>query len=203
MLLEISARGTGKSTRLIKSLMLILAEDLMTGNERKLICISPNSNIAKFNRELLMQQIPNNVGDFKEVEKNKVEFISWDYFYRAYINMEIRGINIDLTSNRYFLDEFDFFNIKERLSEHILDNIVYAVTTPGKYRRITDICLYKDGQTYDILLHFLEKTNGAYFRTSVFGNMGWGKFYDTMMEVKNFVSPDIWKMEYMGRFMEF
>lgn len=128
--LEVSARGTGKSTRLIKSVLLRVAQVLTAPSDNKVykLCIvTPNRAMGVHLREMLVNSIESPDINIEGIIKDYIDFIDGDSL-RSYLI----GIHSDKVVD-FVLDEFDFLNEPEDgYNDYFLENIYHACTTPKR-----------------------------------------------------------------------
>jgi hypothetical protein len=132
MYLEISARQTGKTSRMLDNII----ETYKTGK----VCI-----VFSFNHIHGMTIKKRLVKRGYKTKYNMVEF----YTSRERYENAYKGR--DKTNHVYYYDEFDFYT-----DDVIIDRNGYYVTTPKKTRTIEDIKNFLSCEKYDVLLHLLQ-----------------------------------------------
>ena len=136
MYLEISARRTGKTVRLVKA----VKEHLENGNTA--IVIVPELRWAKFME--LPQKEPN-------------LFILSDYDLKKAVPNKLKGIRFN--KPRWFFDEFDFMENIRNVPAHFVDD-EYYVTTPRFVRKISEMS--QEEIETDALLSLLKRNKDQY-----------------------------------------
>lgn len=138
MHLEISARRSGKTTRLIGHMVRFL-----NGHRDKRVVLTV------LNREMI--QYVKQMNDVKEIE-NRIVFIVASSISRFLSERErlLCGI-LNKDDFHYYFDEFDFMKNDEHLS---IDG--YFSTTPSRMRTRQDVINHSNGQTIDLLLECIR-----------------------------------------------
>ena len=137
MYLEISARRSGKTTRLRKA----LKEYLFDKNNKAIV--------IGFSHVALMNFVIHDM--YKDIEYKDQIYTLYD-FQGGLIGIQ------DKSNYKFFYDEFDWCKPEQRY----VDLNGHYCTTPAKKREKKDIKNHKKGIIYDFLLDLLDKNEGMF-----------------------------------------
>lgn len=136
--LEISARRSGKTTRLISHMV----NFLKTHKDKRVV-------LTMINRKMI--RLVRRMEGVRELE-NRIVFISAQSISRFLSECERLLCGQNKEDFHYYFDEFDLMKNDEYL---FIDG--YFVTTPVWMRTKQDVIEYYDGQTIDLLLECIER----------------------------------------------
>lgn len=148
MYLEISARQTGKTARMIQEI-----RNTLNKNLTPILFVHSvlhwNNSLSRF---------------FTNEERTKIRiFTLVEEYNRFLIGRKISQ------KVRLFYDEFDLFKNPDNV---IIDLNGYYQTTPIRLRKIEDIVLFRLGMRKDPLLELLFRNNGQYVSHSALSYFG-------------------------------
>ena len=156
MYLEISARQTGKTTRLIKQAI----SDAINGHE--VIIVTNNVSNKKILYNKIIEEI-NQKPDIEDFQKSALLThirLLGVYEVKNFLESECEFAEYDYL---WFYDEFDLIREDYQI---IFSEDGYYTTTPKRNRTVEDIISHKIGKKPDPLLKLIEMNNGKYVQHS-------------------------------------
>jgi hypothetical protein len=185
MYLEISARQTGKTKRML----LAVFNYLVLSKRNKVIIVSPNQVTSNY----IDKWVGYNEKDDDEKYHDRIVNISASYFGET-----INGRS-DLSNYMFVFDEFDFMNVLYQ--KDIIDNFKfidksYFVTTPRFLRNIE--ALYNSRAYESDLLVLLLKNNNMEYKHFVSNRIDSNYSY----QQRAILPYEVFQTELMGHFLK-
>lgn len=149
--LEISARQTGKTTRLVSA---VVSHAVFSGD---CVVVAHNAQTGRMLKEMIEPEL------ILQEHRNRVTYVSAGSLSRWKKNVDHSDITFE--NLRVFYDEFDWFKSD---SYFFFDSSGYYTTTPFRLRTADDIVEYKKELKFDPMLKLLDHTGGRYVAYSIY-----------------------------------
>ncbi len=184
MYLEISARQSGKTTRLINNII-----NRAKAGEH---CIVFGMNGRWTNK---IKTVINRELTHKTAWNKPFTYTPPQYF-SSYNQYKTSLWGAPKEKHYYYYDEFDYY--ANRIPNRIPDSVIisdtgYYATTVMRRRTINDKFQHEIGAQYDVLLDLVQKNNGKVISYEPINNG-----FDRIIELKHMMSPEDFNIEYLG-----